>query len=181
MSFKSIVLKEAFPEEVLKDIHHYFSSSGQSLCVAESLTGGLLSFYLSHLPGASHYFKGGIVAYQTDLKIRQLGLSEKMIQKEGFSSKACAEAMAQGIKKICAADWALAVTGFAGPKGGTVGEPVGQVAFAVQSKHSTHSEIKFFNCQGQKQEQEQRQDQRRRESIRHQAALFALHLLVSQF
>ena len=95
-----------------------------------------------------------------------------MIQKEGLSSLACAEAMTQAVKNQFQADWALAVTGFAGPKGGKKKEElVGKVAFAVQSGYLSHSEIKFFNSQ--------KKEEHRREDIRHKTALFALNLLAS--
>lgn len=157
-----------FPISTLKKIHSYFIHSKESLCTAESCTGGLLSFWLTHLPGSSVYFKGGLVSYQIELKISLLGLSEETIKKEGLVTKHCALSMAQGVKNLTAADWALAITGIAGPSLGDLGEPVGKVAFALSSKKTEKSLIRQFEGP-------------MRKDIQHQSALFALDFLVSGF
>ena len=99
---------------------------GQTLCCAESLTGGMLASTLTEVPGASQSFVGAVVAYATSVKRRVLGVSaERVVSAE------CAEQMAIGVRRLLAADWALATTGVAGPErqedqpGGTVYVGVG--------------------------------------------------------
>lgn len=156
------------PVHSLKIIHNYFINSGENLCVAESCTGGLLSFWLSHLPGASKYFKGALVSYKTELKIAHLGLNEEKIKKEGVVTESCALSMAQGVKNLLKSDWALSVTGIAGPSLGDLQEPVGKVAFGLSSPRANKSSIQYF--EGPK-----------RKDIRHQAVFFALDFLISEF
>jgi len=157
-----------FPVQSLKKIHEYFIESGESLSVAESCTGGLLSFWLTHLPDSSKYFKGGLVAYQTEVKIDHLGLQAEKIKKEGLVTENCALSMAQSIKSLLKADWALAITGIAGPSKGDLGEPVGKIAFALSSKKIIKSSIQYFKGP-------------KRKDIRHQAVLFALDFFISGF
>ena len=156
-----------FPLHSLKKIHKYFTNSEKSLCAAESCTGGLLSFWLTHLPGSSKYFKGALVSYKTEIKIAQLGLEPEKIKKEGLATKHCALSMAQGVKRLLKADWALSVTGIAGPDKGDLGEPVGTVAFSLISDFSSKSSIQKFKGP-------------ERKDIRHQSALFALDFLISE-
>ena len=156
------------PVHRLKTIHERFISSGESLCVAESCTGGLLSFWLTHLPDSSKYFKGGLVAYQTEVKIERLGLDAEKIKKEGLAAEYCALSMAQGVKNIFKADWAVSITGIAGPSQGDSGESVGTVAFSLCSQAGHKSSIK-------------RMEGPKRKDIRHQAAFFALDFLISEF
>jgi nicotinamide-nucleotide amidase len=106
------------------------SAAGQTLAVAESLTGGQLAASLTAVPGASTVFRAGIVAYATDLKHRLLGVSEATLAEHGaVSARTCAE-MADGAAGSCAADWALATTGVAGPDP-QEGHPVGTVYIGV--------------------------------------------------
>ena len=156
-----------FPTLSLETVHKYFISTDKSLCVAESCTGGLLSFWLTHLPGSSKYFKGGLVSYKPEIKIEQLGLSEEKIKKEGLVTENCALSMAQGIKRLLKADWAVSITGIAGPSKGGLAEPVGKVAFSLVSPLINKSRIKHFKGP-------------ERKDIRHQAALFALDFLISE-
>ena len=71
-----------FPLDSLTKIRRYFISTGESLCVAESCTGGLLSFWLTHLPDSSKYFKGALVSYREEVKIAHLGICAEKIKKE---------------------------------------------------------------------------------------------------
>ena len=156
------------PIQSLAKIQKHFIKAGESLCAAESCTGGLLSFWLTYLPDSSKYFKGGLVSYQTEVKIEHLGLQAGKIKKEGLVTKDCALSMAQGVKNLLKTDWAISITGIAGPSEGDLGESVGKVAFAFNSKQTNKSIIKHFKGP-------------KRKDIRHQAALFALDFLVSGF
>lgn len=103
----------------------------KTLAVAESCTGGLLASRITDVPGSSDYFLGGIVAYSNEIKEKLLGVPEEILGTLGAVSKECAERMAQGVKELFEADLALAITGIAGPGGGTEEKPVGLVYVAL--------------------------------------------------
>jgi nicotinamide-nucleotide amidase len=122
--------------------HHVFSDRGESLeevvgrllrkcgktlAVAESCSGGLLSHRLTNVPGSSGYFLTGVVAYDNESKVDLLGVSPRLLEVHGAVSHQVARAMAEGIRRCAGADCGLAVTGVAGPGGGTVEKPVGLV------------------------------------------------------
>jgi nicotinamide-nucleotide amidase len=104
-----------------------------TLAVGESCTGGLLAERLTRVAGSSAYFAGGVVAYSPRAKERLLGVPAKLIRKHGVVSEAAALAMARGARGKFGADYALAVTGVAGPSGGTKKNPVGTVWMALAS------------------------------------------------
>ena len=106
---------------------------GRTVAVAESCTAGLLAGRLTELPGASAYFKGGVVAYSNEAKTDLLGVDAKLIESHGAVSPEVAEAMADGALERFGADVACSVTGIAGPEGGTEEKPVGYVCFCVKS------------------------------------------------
>lgn len=103
---------------------------GLTLAVAESCTGGLLGGRITAVPGSSAWFRGGIIAYANSLKIH-LGVSPRLIQRYGAVSAECATAMARAARKTTGARIGLAITGVAGPGGGTKEKPVGLVFVAV--------------------------------------------------
>jgi nicotinamide-nucleotide amidase len=103
---------------------------GQSLAVAESLTGGLLAATIVDVPGASAVFRGAVVAYATDLKARLLGVPAGLLADRGPVDADVARALADGVRERCLADWGLATTGVAGPEPQD-GRPVGLVYVAV--------------------------------------------------
>jgi len=104
---------------------------GLTLAVAESCTGGLLGMRITEVSGASDYFRGGIIAYSNEVKRDVLGVPAEVLEKHGAVSPECAQAMAEGARRVCATDLALAITGIAGPTGGTAEKPVGLVYIAL--------------------------------------------------
>ena len=98
-----------------------------TIAVGESCTGGLLCHTITNIPGSSGYFRGGIVAYNNDLKRQLLDVPEEIIKKSGPASKKTAMAIARGAKKKLGCDIGIAITGIAGPAGGTRTKPVGTV------------------------------------------------------
>lgn len=112
---------------VLKDLR----ARGATLAVAESCTGGLVAKWLTDEPGASAVFKGGWIVYANELKSSALGVPEDLLIREGAVSEAVARALAAGARARASADYALALTGIAGPDGGTPEKPVGTVWIAL--------------------------------------------------
>jgi len=132
--------------ELLRDRHgqHIFSEdgsqiddlvarllAGRRIATAESCTGGLLAARLTDRPGSSAYVAGGLVAYANEAKTDLLGVDSTLIQVHGAVSEPVAEAMAAGALRRFDADTAVAITGIAGPDGGTEDKPVGTVCFTV--------------------------------------------------
>ncbi|MBF0105862.1 MAG: CinA family protein [Deltaproteobacteria bacterium] len=103
---------------------------GQTFAVAESCTGGLVASRVTDIAGASEVFSGGVVCYSNALKIKLLNVPEAIITNYGAVSEACAIAMVKGLKALTHADYCTAVTGIAGPAGGTPEKPVGTVFVA---------------------------------------------------
>lgn len=100
------------------------------MATAESCTGGLLANTLTNTPGSSEWFAGGLVAYSDEVKIKLLGVKPALIEKHGAVSRQVVLAMAEGALKTFNADIAIAVSGIAGPAGGTRDKPVGTVWMA---------------------------------------------------
>lgn len=105
--------------------------SGRTLATAESCTGGLVAERLTDRPGSSGYFQGGVVSYADVSKIRDLGVSETLLGEHGAVSEPVARAMSEGAVQRFGTSCALAITGIAGPGGGTEEKPVGTVWYAV--------------------------------------------------
>jgi nicotinamide-nucleotide amidase len=105
--------------------------TGRRIATAESCTAGLLAARLTERPGSSDYFAGGVVAYANDAKAELLGVDTALIEAHGAVSEPVAEAMAAGALQRFRADTAVAITGIAGPGGGTEDKPVGTVCFTV--------------------------------------------------
>ncbi|MBU6235324.1 MAG: CinA family protein [Alphaproteobacteria bacterium] len=104
---------------------------GCMIATAESCTGGLIAAHITEIAGSSAYFDRGFVTYSNDAKTRQLGVPAALIEAHGAVSAEVAEAMAQGALEHSEADIAIAVTGIAGPTGGTPQKPVGLVYIGI--------------------------------------------------
>jgi PncC family amidohydrolase len=109
----------------------WFGQHHKTLALAESCTGGLIAAHITALPGASEYFLGSYVAYSNELKERILGVSKETISAEGAVSEAVVQEMLKGVFNTTSADFAIAVSGVAGPSGGTEQKPVGMICAAI--------------------------------------------------
>ncbi|QSR85231.1 competence/damage-inducible protein A [Methylacidimicrobium sp. B4] len=118
--------------------------SGKTIATAESCTGGLVSHRLTDVPGSSEAFTFGWIAYANEAKVAELGVDRELLAAHGAVSAAVAEAMALGASRRSGADLAVAVTGIAGPAGGTAEKPVGLVWFGLATKEKVHSFRKTF-------------------------------------
>jgi len=119
---------ETRPSQVLTDA---LLSRGAVMAAAESCTGGLIGKYMTDLPGSSRVFWGGSIVYADDAKKRLLGVDEALLRSHGAVSQEVAAAMAEGVLSRSGAEAGIAVTGIAGPDGGTEEKPVGTVWIAV--------------------------------------------------
>ncbi len=104
---------------------------GWRLALAESCTGGMLGAAVTSVAGASEYFVGGLVTYANEAKVRLLGVDRAVLARHGAVSDVVARRMAEGALRALGADVALAVTGIAGPSGGSADKPVGTVWFGL--------------------------------------------------
>jgi nicotinamide-nucleotide amidase len=144
-------------------------AAGRRVAVAESCTGGLVSAALTEIPGSSDVFEAGYVTYSNASKIGGLKISEDVVDTFGAVSIATAWAMARGALEASGADVAVAITGIAGPGGGTPSKPIGTVIFARAERDADPDHVvadsKHFDAKG-------------RSEVRLQATLCALDLLM---
>jgi nicotinamide-nucleotide amidase len=141
--------------------------AGRKIVLAESCTGGLVAAALSEIPGSSKVLDRSFVTYSNDAKREMLGVPQDIIDTFGAVSVACVYAMAQGALKASEADVAVAISGIAGPDGGTANKPVGTVVFAraVRGVEEPEAELRNFEEQD-------------RAGVRRHATLCALELLL---
>ncbi|MEO0136595.1 MAG: CinA family protein [candidate division WOR-3 bacterium] len=135
-----------------------------TLSVCESCTGGMLGSMITSIPGSSNYFKGGVIAYSNELKIKLAQVRKKTLQDFGAVSRQTAREMAEGTKAKTGSDLCLAITGIAGPGGGTKTKPVGLVYIGLALPNKTIVKKFFFKGN--------------RAQIRKQACFQALKLLI---
>jgi nicotinamide-nucleotide amidase len=112
---------------------------------AESCTGGALSAFLTEQAGVSDIFLGSVVSYSNEAKVDLLGVRREALMNEGAVSEIVARQMAQGVRKQLKTDWSVAVTGIAGPSGGTATKPVGTVCFAIAGPDFEESRKEIFS------------------------------------
>ena len=146
-------------------------AAGRTIAAAESCTGGLVMAALTEIAGASDVVDRGFVTYSNEAKMEAIGVNQDILETFGAVSIAVAWAMAQGALKHSSADVAVAITGIAGPGGGTEKKPVGTVVFARAVRghdpEAMVADIRHFGDLG-------------RSEIRRQAALVALELLMPE-
>lgn len=117
-------------ETLARQLGNLLLDRGEWLTAAESCTGGWLAQSVTAIAGSSGWFDRGFVTYSNAAKVDMLGVPETTLERHGAVSEATARAMAQGALAHSRADWAVAITGIAGPSGGSVEKPVGTVCFA---------------------------------------------------
>lgn len=142
-------------------------SRGETLSCAESCTGGLLSSWITRASGVSSVYVGGVVSYSGALKSKLLGVKSPTIKVLGEVSIPVAQQMARGARRELGSDWAISVTGVAGPTGGTKEKPVGFVCFAVCGPGIERAVSHKFSLQ-------------ERHEIQQASALFALDFLLAE-
>ena len=128
-----------------QDVANLLRLKGLTLGVVESATGGLISHLITNVPGSSEHYKGSITAYSNEAKVKIVGVREATLNKYGAVSPQVAEEMAQGGRKVLAADVCLADTGIAGPTGATPGKPVGLFYLGLSHHTGTYSQQHNFH------------------------------------
>lgn len=139
------MLKQLIPDFVVgfetatveEQVHHMLVERGETLAVAESCTGGKIASKFTAMAGASAYLLAGVVSYSNESKIHILGVDPESIARYGAVSEEVARQMAEGVRRIAGADYALATTGIAGPTGGSPEKPIGTVWFALATPTGT--------------------------------------------
>ncbi|MCP4216501.1 MAG: competence/damage-inducible protein A [bacterium] len=116
----------------------------QTLSVAESCTGGGLGNIITNVPGSSDVFVGGVIAYSNGLKMKLLDVEQHTLERQGAVSKQTAKQMADGIRKLTGTDIGMAITGIAGPGGGSKGKPVGLVYMHLSTEDTDMGIYKIF-------------------------------------
>ena len=120
--------------------------AGQTLAVAESCTGGALGAALTAVAGSSAVFAGGVIAYSNAVKQQLLGVPEALLDQHGAVSEPVAKAMAEGLRSRLHCDWGIAISGVAGPGGGTVEKPVGMVCLALAGPEGCDAWVQRFGA-----------------------------------
>ena len=151
-------------EELALNLGRALEKRGWRLAAAESCTGGWIGKAVTDVAGSSHWFEGGIVAYSNAAKIGLLGVPGDVVAAHGAVSEETVRAMAEGARSRFAADLAVAVSGVAGPGGGTADKPVGTVHFAWAAPGGVTAARRVFAGS--------------RESVRRQTVALALERLI---
>lgn len=154
-------------EPKIQQLQKIFQEHGWKLGLAESCTGGILSSWLTSVSGVSSFYQGAVVSYAKQVKTDILGVKSSLIHSLGEVSEPVARGMAQGARDALSCDWAVAITGIAGPTGGSKEKPVGTVCFAVVGPGFDKTVTHLFPSGLDRHE------------IQRQAALFAFDLLLS--
>ena len=150
-----------------KELSDKFWKEGLTLATAESCTAGNIAAVITAIPGSSHFYKGGIVAYSDEVKINLLGVNPETLEKQGAVSEETVIEMVKGAMKSMNSDCAVATSGIAGPTGGTPDKPVGTVWIAA----AKGEKVITMKASG---------DEGRNKNIEH-ATLNALQLLLKLF
>jgi len=129
---------------LFRELHDLCIEKQIYLATAESCTAGLLASSIVSISGASLFFKGGVIAYHNDIKIKILGVSKSNIDKKTEVCSEVVEQMAEGVRERLAVDFSLATSGYAGPGGGTELNPTGTIFIAVSSNERTISKRFLF-------------------------------------
>lgn len=166
LKLRSIIPELIFgeePESLEQIIGEMLKKRNQTLSTAESCTGGNIAQLITSVPGSSDYYRGSVVAYAYDTKIKTLGVNSQVLEKHGAVSEEVVLQMAEGVKKLMQTDYSISVSGIAGPGGGLPDKPVGTVWIAISSPE--RSVVQKFNLG------------KERDRNIHRASLIALNLL----
>jgi nicotinamide-nucleotide amidase len=145
MSADSRIPTDAELEALARRVGERLSAAGRTVATAESCTGGWIAKALTDVAGSSGWVVGGLVSYSNEAKSRLLGVPPALVESHGAVSEAVVRAMAEGARGHTGAELAVAVSGIAGPDGGSAEKPVGTVWFAWASGAGVHAECLRFD------------------------------------
>lgn len=128
-------------DTIEKKVGELFRRKSLTLSTAESCTGGYLAHLLTSIPGSSDYYKGSVVSYSNQIKIKELDVSSIDIERFGAVSEEVVKQMAENVRALMKTDYAIATSGIAGPNGGTEEKPVGTVWIAISSGEKTKTKL----------------------------------------
>jgi len=131
--------------DIIKQLHDLCVAKNISISVAESCTSGLIASKITSFSGSSAYFKGGIIAYQNEIKVNILGVSQSLIDEKTSVSSEVVEQMALNVKSEFNSVFSVATSGYAGPLGGTEKTPVGTVFIAIATQSEVISSKFYFS------------------------------------
>ena len=149
--------------KITEKIIRYLTQRQQTITFAESCTGGRIAAEFTAVSGASSVLHGSVVTYSNEIKHRWLGVRKDTLEKEGAVSRTCVQEMLDGVQKLSDSDYAIAVSGIAGPTGGTELKPVGTVYIGIKTPFS----MKVYHCHF----------HGNREQIQEQSVVFAIEKL----
>jgi nicotinamide-nucleotide amidase len=164
MSDDKVHSQKAHRDLKLQELIRSLRDRKLTVSFAESCTGGQLSSFVTEQPGISDIFLGSVVSYSNEVKMDLLGIRRDTLMNEGAVSELIALQMALGVRHQLKSDWSAAITGIAGPSGGTPGKPVGTVCFAVAGPNFEKSLTTHFTGD--------------RKEIQRQSVDFAVELLI---
>ena len=156
-------MKKSTKKQNTMNIIDRLKDKNQTVSFAESCTGGRIASEFTAISGASAVFGGSCVTYSNEIKSKWLGVSEETLSRYGAVSKECVDEMLRGIAKLANSDYAIAVSGVAGPTGGTKEKPIGTVYIGILNQNSTIIEKRLFKGN--------------RDSIQNQATSSSIELL----
>jgi nicotinamide-nucleotide amidase len=140
-----------FNQSKMLDLQNLLIEKNQTITCAESCTGGLVASYITQNSGSSSIFKGSIVTYCNEIKEQELDVKKETMIKYGVVSCEVVEQMCRGALKKFDANYAIAISGVAGPSGGTKNKPVGTVAIGIMGTNNTQ-DIRIYNFKGNRNE-----------------------------
>ena len=129
-----------------KELSDKFWKEGLTLATAESCTAGSIAAVITAIPGSSHFYKGGIIAYSDEVKVNLLDVNPETLEKQGAVSEEVVIEMLKGAMKSMKSDCAVATSGIAGPTGGTIDKPVGTVWIAWATPNGTEAKCFHFGA-----------------------------------
>ncbi|PIE68946.1 MAG: damage-inducible protein CinA [Deltaproteobacteria bacterium] len=151
-------------EDVVVQLGDCLKARAWMMATAESCTGGLVGHTLTNVAGSSQWYLGGIISYANALKTQLLGVDTDILERHGAVSEPCVRAMAQGVCRVTGADVGVALSGIAGPSGGTSDKPVGTVWIGWHVAGQTKAVCEHFAGT--------------RDDVKHQSARAAIFLLM---
>lgn len=137
-----------FSKKDMIKLQNLLRKSKKTITTAESCTGGLVASLITKISGSSDIFNGSIVTYSNSIKNKELGVLNESLDKFGAVSKQVVSEMLDGVLKKFEADFAIAISGIAGPSGGTKNKPVGTIVIGIASNNNNIKKIKTYHLKG---------------------------------